>query len=530
MYHKIKSILIDIFKEYDLNTSDIILETPKNSSFGSLSTPLAFVLAKKLKKPPNVISKELENSIKASKYASCFSAVNSIGGYVNFEFSYEFLCSFKDSFLIPPKLEPQKILIEYVSANPTGPLHIAHARGAILGDILIRLGKFLGHQMYGEYYINDAGAQIRKLGLSVQFFGKKHLLNEDISEPESYYVGDYVLDIAKEALRSFGEDIFNDIAKLEHFAKDLMLKEIKENLELLDITLDNFVSEKEMLQDFEAIFNTLLKNDAIYYKDNKAFLKSTQFNDEKDRVIVKENGELAYIAGDIIYHDFKFKRKFDRYINIFGADHHGYISRINASLEFLGHDSKNLEYIIIQMVSLLENGKPYRMSKRAGNFILLKDVINDIGSSAARFIFASKKQNSPLEFDTNTLKSQDQNNPIFYINYANSRIHTLLKKAKDDIKINTETEDIDALQKDLLDLMFLSLSITKVIESAFNERAVHKICDYLIELSARFHGFYNNHQILKSSLRDRILEVLELVTQSIEHGMALLGIKAKRQM
>ncbi len=245
---------------------------------------------------------------------------------------------------------------------------------------------------------------------------------------------------------------------------------------------------------------------------------------------MRENGEPTYLAGDIIYHQDKFHRHFEHYINIWGADHHGYIARVKAAIHFLGYDENKLEVLLSQMVSLLKGGQPYKMSKRAGNFILMKDVIEDIGADALRFIFLSKKPDTHLEFDVDELKKEDGSNPIYYINYANARIHTLFNKAgvnMQQIAQNANKLDINEQAKALL---FEALCLQQIIESSFRNREIQKICDYLKSLSASFHSFYNTHKILQSPNESSILYVLMIVSQSLTLGLSLLGIKAKTRM
>lgn len=532
MRKRIKSLL-----QSTLEVEDVILETPKNKDFGHFATPVAFQLAKVLKKAPVQIAAHLVPQLEKLEI---FSKVENINGYINLTLSSHFLDAEANTFLnkplkFTPKDHPQKnsgILLEYVSANPTGPLHIGHARGAVFGDTLMRLGRYLGHDITTEYYINDAGSQIQTLGLSILLAGREHLLNQTVEYPEQYYRGEYIIDIAKSAMDRFGPEIFAsdaNINQLSDFGKDLMLEEIKDNLKNIGITFDSFISEKALYNQWDKTLNALKDKNAIYEKDEKIWLKSQDLGDEKDRVIIRENGEPTYLAGDIIYHYQKFERNFKHYINIWGADHHGYIQRIKASIEHLGYDSSHLEIILAQMVSLLKNGEPYKMSKRAGNFILLRDVVEDIGADALRFIFLSRRLDSMLEFDTSDLEKQDSSNPIFYINYANARIHTLLSKSTQ--TSNSSLEGLDpALNKEALDLLFLAMQLDHIIESAFNERALQKLCDYLKDLSAGFHKFYNAHKILDTPNEAMLLKIMKVVSHSITLGLSLLGIDAKTKM
>lgn len=527
LYFKVK-------KELDsLLACDVVLERPKNREFGHFATPVAFSLARLEKKNPKLLSEEIAEKLRRSKL---FSSVHCLNGYINLRLSYALLLESLEKILdnkfdegIAPK--DCKILLEYVSANPTGPLHIGHARGAVYGDALMRLGKFAGYEMISEYYVNDAGSQISMLGLSVLLVGQESILGLDVEYPEQYYKGEYILEIAQKAFEKWGKEIFTEeeIPTLALFAKDLMLQEIKSNLSTLGIVFDHFVSEKSLYSRWNEVLDRLKSHQGIYEEGGKLWLDSSKYGDEKDRVVVRENGEPTYLAGDIIYHEDKFKRGFDRYINIWGADHHGYIARVKAAIEFLGFDSKKLEVLLSQMVKLLKDGQPYKMSKRAGNFILMQEVIEEIGSDALRFVFLSKTPDMGLEFELSDLEKQDSSNPIFYINYANSRIHTLIQKSGKSIE-ELRGLKLGDLREELAQLVFVASQLSSVAVSAFEDRLPLKLCDFLKNLSAQFHAFYNATKILGSEQEREILKVLLCVSASLEKGLELLGIEAKRKM
>lgn len=545
MYSKVKGILDDAFG------CDTILNIPKDSKMGHFATPLAFSLAKSLKKNPNEIALDLQAKL---LNLTQFSKVEVLNGYVNLTLSDEFLAqmtemtlqkggfgdysvksnnsnSSNDSQKISDS--KQSILLEFVSANPTGPLHIGHARGAICGDTLARIAHFLGHNIECEYYINDAGNQIDLLLHSVydKICEICDIANELDSTPksrENFYKGDYILDLAKASLAHFNiVDCKNNaqMANLKDFCVAKMLDLIKADLKNANINFDNFVSEKSLIPQLQSTLEQLKSNAALYENDGKIWLKSTAFGDEKDRVIVRENGEPTYLAGDIVYHNNKFLRPFDKYINIWGADHHGYIARIKASVAFLGYDSDKLEVLLSQMVSLLKNGEPFKMSKRAGDFILMSEVIDEIGIDALRFVFLSKRADTHLEFDIASLKMEDSNNPIFYINYANARIHTLLGKSSVNANFN-----FVKLENEWKDLLFYALLLPHILEMAFNERAMQKLPEYLKNLASKLHFCYNSFKIIGTSNESAIISILQIVSLSITTGLSLMGIKAKTKM
>lgn len=521
MYKRVKKILDDVLG------NDVVLEVPKDFSRGHFATTIAFTLAKQQKRSPKEIAKEI---IAKLDNIEEFSKVEEVNCFINITLSDCYLAAITQEIL--DVKYPQysnngvKILLEYVSANPTGPLHIGHARGAIFGDTLQRVGKYLGYDVVSEYYVNDAGSQIDMLGLSILLFGKE-ILGYSVEFPEVYYRGEYIIDVAKEALEVLGEDVFrqDNIKALSEFGLEKMIALIKNNLQSANITFDSFVSEKDLFSEFEVVKNILINNNATYEKDSKLWLKSSLKGDEKDRVIVRDNGEPTYLAGDIIYHNDKFARGYDKYINILGADHHGYIARIKASIDFLGYDSSKLEVLLSQMVNLLKGGEPYKMSKRAGNFILMQDVIDDVGADILRFVFLTKKSDTHLEFDIDVFKEQDSNNPLYYINYANARIHTVLGKSNAESNFN-----FTPLQDEWKDLLITSLLLNRVLEGAFEDRAMQKIPEYLKNLASKFHYCYNSFRIIDNTNEGAILSILQSVSLSITKALSLMGITAKTKM
>ena len=449
--------IVKEFIEKKLEKS-IVLEKPKDSSLGHFATPVAFSLAKELKKSPMILADELVLKLENSEL---FEKIEAVKGFINFTLSKSFIekltneaLAKKDDFA-KGEAKTEKILLEYVSANPTGPLHIGHARGAVFGDTLYKVGKYLGYDITTEYYINDAGAQMQLLGVSVSLAARDFIFKEKVKYPESYYRGEYLVEIAEQIIEKYGKDIIYDESRFEEmaiFAKDIVMQIIIKDLGDLGINFQNFVSEKSLYSSWENTKSVLEKNGSLYTKDEKVYLNSTKFGDDSDRVVVRENGIPTYLAGDIIYHKNKFDREFDKYINIWGADHHGYITRVKAAIEFLGNDSSKLEVILSQMVQLLKGGQPYKMSKRAGNVILMSDITSEIGSDALRFIFLTKKSDTHLEFDIDMLKNQDSSNPIFYINYAHARINQVFVKSNlsfEDIK----DESFEALNSEALNLV-----------------------------------------------------------------------------
>jgi len=526
---KIKKIIEDILEQ------EIVLEKPKDRTLGHFATPIAFSLAKQLRKSPMIIAEELASKFKDNE---TFSKVEAVKGFLNFTLSDAFLnkeiskvLHDEENFAKGDK-KNLKILLEYVSANPTGPLHIGHARGAIFGDTLCKVGRYLGYDITSEYYINDAGSQMDLLGLSIYLAGREHILKVEVEYPEAYYRGDYLIPIAKLCVEKLGIECLEEAVMLKEMAqigKDEVMKIIIKDLADLGIEFDQFISEKSLYDKWEETKSVLEKSGQLYEKDGKLWLASTQAGDDADRVVVRENGIPTYLAGDIIYHKNKFDRGYEKLINIWGADHHGYIKRVKAAIKFLGNNPDNLEVILSQMVALLKGGEPYKMSKRAGNVILMSEITEQIGSDALRFIFLTKKSDTHLEFDIDLLKNQDSSNPIFYINYAHARVNQLFKKANKsiddiiDVEITTQNEDAHYL-------IYEALLLHDVLNEAFEKRDMQKITDYLHSLAALTHKFYNNYKIVGYNEEEQYLKVLALVAMSIRVGLKLLGITAKKEM
>ena len=516
---------------------EVVLEKPRDRSFGHFATPIAFSLAKELRKSPMLIAEELASSFDESN--EVFSKVESVKGYLNFRLSEDFLNEYgswalDNSQMFGTDEKKEKILLEFVSANPTGPLHIGHARGAVYGDTLYRLAKHLGYDITAEYYVNDAGNQIDLLGLSIQLYAKENILKQEVEYPESYYRGEYLDALARDAIEKFGEEIITDESRqkeLAIWAKDGVMEIVTKTLADTNIFFDTFVNESSLYDDWDRVMAKMANNDAnaIYEKDEKIWLASEVKGDDNDRVVVREDKRPTYLAGDIVYHNQKFERGYDHYINIWGADHHGYIPRVNAAIEYLGYDSNKLEVLLSQMVSLLKDGEPYKMSKRAGNVILMSDIVDEIGADALRFIFASKKSDTSLEFDVESLKKQDSSNPIFYIQYAHARIKTIISKSdlsEDDIM----AASLKGFDEQADTLLFDALLLPEVIEDAFSSRQVQKLPDYLQSLAASLHKFYYDVRIIGREDEAKLLKLLMVVALSIKTGLSLMGIEAKDRM
>ncbi|WP_163564695.1 arginine--tRNA ligase [Helicobacter suis] len=536
MHYTIKTLLERVLQ------TEVILEHPKDRSLGHYASVVAFPLAKVYKKPPKAIALELvDRLLEDEECQAVFAKIEALNGYINFTLKESFLDRFCNQALklgvdFGKEADKQESLyLEFVSANPTGPLHIGHARGAIFGDSFGNLARFLGYKVHTEYYVNDLGAQIKLLGLSL-WLAICEMQHLKVEYPAEYYRGAYINELAQKALEHFPDLNNNDpnlYTTLGDFAKEVVLAQIEQSLADLGIVIENYASERAMFAHQEEVFKRLEQAGGVYEFEGKMWLKSSMFGDEKDRVIRKNDGDFTYIAGDITYHDYKFKQSFDHYINIFGADHHGYVARIKAALQFLGYEAQKLEVLLVQMVALLQNGKPYKMSKRAGNSVLLSDVLEDMGKDALRFVFLSKKLDTHLEFDIASLQKQDSSNPIFYIHYANARIHTMLEKFFQKPNASLQailSSSLENLPKAGGALLFNALNLPKILQTAFQDRELQKICDYLKGLAADFHSFYNAYRILDTPQELPYLKLCQMVSLSLTIGLKLLGIRAKTKM
>ena len=524
----------------------IELGVPPNDAWGDMATPVAMSLSATLKRPPRNIALDIVNSIKDKSF---FEKIDIAGpGFINFTFSKEYLFSetkklmeYKSSFLREDIGKGKKIQIEFISANPTGPLHLGHGRGGATGEALSNLLKAAGYTVEREYYINDAGKQVKLLGLSV--FARYHqLLGIQYPFPEEGYRGGYIEEIANAMIQEDGKKYINaDFDGVSDFFIDYSYKKIlsgiKKDLEDFGITFDTWQSERELYQnrDVEKAIEDLKARGFMYEKDGATWFKSTIFGDDKDRVIIKQDGEYTYFTSDIAYHRKKVEKKFDDLIDIWGADHHGYIPRIKAVIEALGYPKEKLKVLLVQMVTLLRGGNPVQMSKRAGEFVTLREVINEVGSDTTKFIFLTRRPDSHLEFDLEVAKAQSSENPVFYVQYANARINSIFAHARKkgistdrlydtDLRLLSLYEEIRIIRK--------LLTYPMVFESAVNAYEPHRITFYLQELSGMFHPYYNKYRVVNEDIELTMarLALCEAIRIVLRDGLEILGLSAPEKM
>ncbi len=524
----------------------IEVEVPPRESMGDLSTPVAMSLTGLLKKPPREIAKDLVNSIKDE---STFEKIEIAGpGFINFTFSKNFLFSEikkiihdKENVLREDIGKGRIVQIEFVSANPTGPLHLGHGRGAATGQALSNLLWSAGYKVEREYYINDAGKQVRLLGQSV-FARYKELLGIEYPFPEEGYRGDYVEEIAKQIINKisdkFSKTNFDEVSDFFiDYSYELMLSRIKMDLKDFGIIFDTWQSEKELFSkgDVEKAINDLRAKGFIYEGDGAIWFRSTAFGDDKDRVIIKKDGEYTYFTSDIAYHRKKVEKHFDELIDIWGADHHGYIPRVKAVIEALGYPQEKLKILLVQMVALMRSGKPVQMSKRAGEFVTLREVMDEVGVDTTKFIFLTRRPDSHLEFDIDVAKSQSSENPVFYVQYANARINSIFThaQAKGYNTINIHAADLELLSApEEMRIIRKLLMYPMVFEGAAIAHEPHRITFYLQELSGLFHPYYNKYRVVDSDseLSKARLALCEAVRIVLRDGLTILGISTPEKM
>ena len=540
-------ILREALKRLGVKTvSSIEIEVPRQESMGDLATPVAMSLTKSLKKSPRKIAEDMVNAIEDKAF---FEKIEIAGpGFVNFTFSKEYLYSgLKDllklqrDFLRCNIGQGKRIQIEFVSANPTGPLHLGHGKGAATGAALSNLLHAAGYEVVREYYINDAGKQVKLLGLSV-FARYQQLHDVEYPFPEDGYKGAYIEDIAREIMKEkrkkYIQAGFEEVSDFFiDYSYKKILSGIKDDLKAFGVDFDIWQSERELFDSgkVENAINELRGKGHIYEKDGAVWFGATAFGDEKDRVIIKQDGEYTYFTSDIAYHKKKIDEEYDEIIDIWGADHHGYIPRVQAVIEALGYPKEKLKVILVQMVNLLRGGKPVQMSKRAGEFITLKDVIDEVGADTTKFIFLTRRPDSHLDFDLEVAKSQSSENPVFYVQYANARINSIFKHAREkgmdtgifsdaDISLLSAPEELRVVKKLLLYPM--------IFEGAAKAHEPHRITFYLQELSGMFHPYYNKCRIVveDDSLTGARLALCEAVRIVLKEGLQVLGISAPEKM
>jgi arginyl-tRNA synthetase len=547
----IEKSLQNLRKEWGIHDMPPVeIEVPKNEGMGDVATTVAMRLAKVLKKPPRQIAEEIVMHLKEQQ-PELYEKIEIAGpGFINFTFRKEFffkrlqaLLEEKHSSLCTDIGKGQKVQVEFVSANPTGPLHIGHGRGAAVGNALCNILIAAGYKVEKEFYINDAGLQVRLLGQSV-FTRYQQLLGNDVPFPEDGYKGEYIESVAQEIHNQDGDKYLKGTFEewgeyFTGFAYKKMLANIERDLKDFGVVFDRWQSEKELHRQgkVKEALDALQSEGLIYENDGALWFNSSQYEDDKDRVVKKQDGEYTYFASDICYHKDKLDRGFDAIIDIWGADHHGYIPRIRSVLEAFDLAKEKFRVILIQMVSLLRHGVPVQMSKRAGAFVTLREVIDEVGSDITKFIFLTRKADSHLDFDIDVAKEQSSENPVFYVQYAFARISSLFRQADEKGVRSQESgiriEDLIPLKEDEeISVIKKLLQYPMIFEGAALACEPHRITYYLQELAGVFHSYYYKHRVITDDLeltRARLI-LCKGVKIVLDEGLKILGVSAPERM
>lgn len=550
MQMKLKQEIIDAVLKAGLATEeqipDVILETPKEKAHGDYSTNMAMQLARVAKKAPRAIADELVANFDHSK-ASIEKIEIAGPGFINFYMDNSYLTN-----LIPTILEAgdhygetntganQKVQVEFVSANPTGDLHLGHARGAAVGDSLCNILAKAGYDVSREYYINDAGNQINNLAISVEarYFQALGLEKE---MPADGYHGEDIIGIGKKLAEDFG-DKYVHVEEKERFdffreyGLKVEMAKLKTDLEEFRVPFDVWYSETSLYNNgkIDTALATLKENGYIYEEDGATWLRSTTFDDDKDRVLIKNDGSYTYLTPDIAYHKDKLERGFEKLINIWGADHHGYIPRMKAAIQALGYDKEVLEVEIIQLVHLYKNGEKMKMSKRTGKAVTMRDLVEEVGLDATRYFFAMRSADTHLDFDLDLAVSQSNENPVYYAQYAHARISSILRQGEEQgMTIDNSANFALISSEKEMDVLKKLGEFPQAIADAAQKRLPHRITNYIFELASTFHSFYNAEKVLDADHHERTkarLALIKAVQITLKNALALIGVSAPEKM
>ncbi len=545
----LRAALAAALKELDLPWPDkLVVEPPREAKHGDLSTNAAMLLARAAKRNPRELGQELAARLPAL-CADIEHAEVAGPGFCNVTFRPSFwrravaeVESAGAAYGESDAGKGRKVLVEYVSANPTGPLHVGHGRGAAVGDSLARLLRKTGYAVETEYYLNDAGRQMRLLGLSV-WLRLQELAGRAVEFPEDWYRGDYIRDLAADLLRR--EPALADLpedearARCGAYAVEQILGGIRADLAAFRVEHGRYFSEKSLVDGgaVDAAFAALKRAGYTYERDGALWFATTRLGDDKDRVLRKSDGSLTYFASDIAYHHDKYRRGHDWLVDVWGADHHGYIPRMRAAVAAMGEARESFDVVLIQLVNLLRDGKLVSMSTRAGEFVTLEEVLREVGPDAARFLFLSRKSDSPLDFDLELAKQRNLDNPVYYVQYAHARISSLLRRAAaQGLTLPERTDEAALAPLDTPEDMALlrqMAAFEDMLAQAAQNLAPHHVSRYLMDLAGSLHAYYARHQILLPDDEPRAvarLALLRAVGQTLRNGLFLLGVSAPESM
>ena len=527
--------------------AEVEIDEPKQEAHGDFSTNFAMISASLQKMAPRKIAETI-NAHLDDTYDLLEKTEIAGPGFINFYIKpsawHPVLRDIHDTderYGASDFGRNKKVQVEFVSANPTGPLHVGHGRGAAVGDSVANILSFSGFDVQREYYINDSGRQILTLGRSV-YLRYLELSGETVTFPEECYQGGYISDLAallkqEEGGNLLGRDESDAIMDCARFAAERIMSGIRDDLKNFGVEFDQWFSEQSLYDSgrVESDIETLRTAGKVYQNDGALWFCTSDYGDEKDRVVVRSNGQTTYFASDIAYHREKFERGFDRVIDVWGADHHGYIARMKAAVEASGYDRDRFDVILVKLVNLLRGGEPVAMSTRAGEFVTLKEVVDEVGCDAARFIFLTRHYESPLDFDLELAKQKTNDNPVYYVQYVHARISSIIRKAADiglgDIR--WEKSEIDMLiQPEEIQLIKALARYPEAVQNSAATMAPHRITYYLMNLASAFHTYYNKHRVLHDdpALGGARLYLVEAVRKVIRNGLSLLGVSAPEKM
>jgi arginyl-tRNA synthetase len=561
------------------DTRPPVIERARDPAHGDFATNAAMVLSKAAKMRPRDLAERLIAALPSSEAVSEVTIAGP--GFINFRLAEQAYLA-----LVPEILQQghdygrsrlgagKRVQVEFVSANPTGPLHVGHGRGAAYGAVVADLLEAVGYQVHREYYVNDAGRQMDILGTSV-WLRYLELCGEALVFPSNGYKGDYVWDIAAslhrdhgDAYRHAADEVFDGVPADEPAGGDkeahidalierakvllgdnryrfvfelglnVILDDIRDDLSLFGVDYQEWYSERSLTESgaVNKVIDRLRESGHLYQKDGAWWFRSTDFGDEKDRVVVRDNGQTTYFASDIAYHLDKLERGFDRVIDVWGADHHGYVPRVKAALEAMGADASRLDVLLVQFAILYRGGEKAQMSTRSGEFITLRELRKEVGRDAARFFYVMRKCEQHMDFDLDLAKSQSSDNPVYYVQYAHARIHAVLRQAAEkamEVAPSEGVQNLERLTESHEQALLRSLSrYPEVVESAACNEEPHQLTHYLRELANDFHTYYNAHQFLvgDAALRDARIKLILAAREVLRNGLNLLGVSAPEQM
>ncbi|GAA5522562.1 arginine--tRNA ligase [Aliifodinibius salicampi] len=540
----LRSIIKNSLQQFDISEEEIPeiqIEKPNQPDHGDAAANIALNLASVLKTNPREIATQIVEGLEYNPKK--IKAVEIAGpGFINFRYADNYLFNELETILsqgtkfgTTTGQAGKRILVEFVSANPTGPLTVGHGRNAVLGDTIANLLEWTGAEVSREYYFNNAGRQMRILGQSVR---ARYLqeLGHDADLPEDGYKGAYIKNIARTLIEEHEDALVNtdDITPFKEKAEQLIFNDIQQTLNRMNIKMDSFFNEKEVYEDgtIDDVIKKFREKDLAYDKDGATWFRTTEFGKDQDTVLIKSSGEPTYRLPDIAYHTNKLDRGYDQCIDVFGADHIDTYPDVLSGIEALGYDSQKVDVVVYQFVTLVKDGKPFKMSTRKANFVTLDELMDEVGADVTRFFFEMRAPNTHLEFDVGRAKEAGEKNPVFYLQYAHARIHSILNKVEEKYNFEEKADLTLLTHESEISLMKSLLRFPEMIESAAESREPHRLINYLNDLASHFTSFYHDCRILgeKEELVQARTALARATAQVLANGLGILGISAPEQM